>query len=128
MYFFLIYIKIKYMTNEERLTMQMNRNVRLSPWVLALTWDPAFIWTISTMFLSQVRAFSYSQIIMLDSYLMLFGALFCVPVAKLFKKASPIKTIRLGLLCYGAFLLLYIFGTKYYIVNGRRCFFRPEYQ
>ena len=65
------------MTNEERGSMYMQRNVKLSPALVALTWDIFFFWTISTLYLTQVKGLTNSQVIMLDSVLMIFGGVFC---------------------------------------------------
>ena len=102
------------MTDQARLTAMMNKNIKMSPLLFAFSWDVWFVWTITTMFLSQVKGFSYSQVIMLDSILMGIGAVFCFLGGKMFKKLSPLNAIRLGIFCYGIFLLIYIFATEYY--------------
>ena len=35
------------MTNEERKNFYMNRNIKISPIIIALTWDVVFVWAIS---------------------------------------------------------------------------------
>lgn len=101
------------MTNEERKNFYMNRNIKLSPSLIALTWDVIFVWTISTLYFTQVKGITNSQVIMLDSILMLFGCLFVVPVNKLFQNMSPIKATRIGLFGYVGYLLICIFGTNF---------------
>ncbi len=101
------------MTNEERMEKYVNRNVKFFPPLLALTWDVIFIWTISTMFLSQVKGLSFSQIVTLDSILMLSGCILCIPLNKLFEKVKPILSSQIGLLGYAAYLLINIFGNQY---------------
>ncbi len=101
------------MTNEQRKELCINRNIKLSPSIVALTWDVIFIWTISTLYFTTVKGISNSQVIALDSILMLFGCLFCVPIGKLFQNVRPIKAIRIGLVGYAGYLLLCIFGTNY---------------
>ena len=100
------------MTNEDRKNFYMNRNIKLSPPLIALTWDVIFIWTISTLYFTTVKGLSNAQVITLDSILMLFGCLFCIPVGKLFQNVSPIKATRIGLLGYAAYLLICVFGEK----------------
>ncbi len=100
-------------TNEERGNFYMNRNVKLSPALIALTWDVFFYWTISTLFLTQVKGLTNSQVIMLDSILMLSGCLFCVPAAKIFQNVSAVTTVRIGLLGYISYLLIVAFGKGY---------------
>ena len=101
------------MTNEERGNMYMQRNVKLSPALVALTWDVFFFWTISTLYLTQVKGLTNSQVIMLDSVLMIFGGVFCMPVAKLFQNVRPITSIRIGLIGHIAYLLIITFGKSY---------------
>ena len=101
------------MTNEERKNQYMNRNIKMSPSLIALTWDVIFIWTISTLYLTTVKGFSNAQAVALDSILMLAGCLMVVPVNKLMQNVKPIIATRIGLFGYGAFLLLNIFGTTF---------------
>ncbi|MBQ9795939.1 MAG: MFS transporter [Clostridia bacterium] len=101
------------MTNEERKQICMKRNVKLHPFLNALTWDVIFVWTISTMFFYDVKNLSYSKIIALDSILMIFGCVMCVPVQRLLQNIKSNVAIRFGCLGYVAYLLLCIFGTNY---------------
>lgn len=101
------------MTNEERKNLYMNRNIKLSPSIIALTWDVIFIWTISTLYFTTVKGISNAQVISLDSILMVFGCLFCVPVGKLFQNMRPIKAVRIGMFGYVGYLLLCVFGTNF---------------
>jgi len=100
-------------TNEERKNQYMNRNIKMSPSLIALTWDVIFIWTISTLYLTTVKGFSNAQAVALDSILMLVGCLMVVPVNKLMQNVKPIMATRIGLFGYAAFLLLNIFGTTF---------------
>lgn len=101
------------MTNEERKQICMRRNVKLHPFLNALTWDVIFVWTISTMFFYNVKGLTYSQIISLDSILMIIGCLLCVPVQRLLQNVKSNTAIKIGCLGYVAYLLLCIFGKNY---------------
>jgi len=103
-------------SNEERGKFYMQRNVKLSPALVALTWDVFFIWTISTLFFTQVKGLTNSQVIMLDSILMVFGCLFCVPVAKIFQNVKALTATRIGLLGYIVYLLIVTFGESYAVM------------
>lgn len=103
------------MNNEQRKYFYMNRNIKLSPVLIALTWDILFWWSISTLYLTMVKGLTNSQVVILDSILMGSGALFCIPLAKLFQNVKPINTTRIGLLAYIAFILFYIFGNNFWI-------------
>lgn len=98
------------MTNEQRKEFYMNRNIKLSPPIIALTWDVIFIWTISTLYFTQVKGISNSQVIILDSILMLCGCLFCVPAGKIFQNVKPTTSTRIGLCGYAIYLLICIFS------------------
>lgn len=101
------------MTNEEKMNYYMRRNVKLYPTFLALTWDVIFVWTISTMFFTTQKGLSFSQVVLLDSMLMIFGCILCIPVTNLFKNVNSVLATQIGTLGYGAYLLLCIFGTHY---------------
>ena len=100
------------MTNQERKEFYMNRNIKLSPSIISLTWDVIFVWTISTLYFTTVKGLSNAQVIALDSILMLFGCLFCIPVGRLFQNVRPIKAVRIGLIGYAIYLLICIWGPK----------------
>lgn len=101
------------MTNEERKNQYMNRNIKMSPLLIALTWDVIFVWVISTLYLSSQKGFSNSQIVLLDSVLMFAGCILVVPVNKLMQNIKPVNGTRIGLIGYACWLLLYIVGTNY---------------
>lgn len=101
------------MTNEEHRDLYMNRNIKLHPLLSALTWDVIFVWTISTMFFTTQKGLTYAQTISLDSILMVFGCLFCVPVQKIFRKMKSADVIRFGFLGYGIYILLCILGDNF---------------
>ncbi|MBQ9795621.1 MAG: MFS transporter [Clostridia bacterium] len=100
--------------NENKIEYYMNRNVKLHPLLNALTWDVIFVWTISTMFFTTQKGLSFSQTITLDSILMAFGCLFCVPVQKIFQRMKSTDVIRFAFLGYAGYLILCIFGTNFF--------------
>ena len=101
------------MTNEEKMTKYMQRNVKLFPTFLALTWDVLFVWTISTMFFTTQKGLDFSQVVMLDSVLMIIGCVICVPVTNLFKKVNAVTASQIGVLGYAIYLLMCIFGNHF---------------
>ena len=102
------------MHNEDRKNFYMNRNVKLLPTHIALTWDVLFVWTISMMFFTEQKGLSYSQTVLLDSILMLLGCVCCLFLSKVFQKVSPLNTSRIANIGYAGYLLLCIFGTNYF--------------
>ena len=98
---------------DEKKNKYMQRNIKILPSYIALTWDVIFVWTISTMFFTNVKGLSYSQTIALDSILMLIGCIICVPINKVFSKMPTIRATQFATLGYGAYILLCIFGNHY---------------
>lgn len=103
------------MISEDKKDLYMNRNIKLHPLYNALTWDVFFVWTIQTLFLSTQKGLPYSQIILLDSILMLFGCITTVPLNRIFKKVKPVLATQLATIGYGLFLLLIMLGTSYWV-------------
>ena len=104
------------MTNEDRKIQYMNRNIKMYPKFLALIWDVLFVWTITTQFFYGEKHLSYSECMMIETILMFSACVMCIPVAKIFDKVSPIKSIRVGLVGYAMFLLLCIIGTNKFVI------------
>ena len=101
------------MTEKNKMEAYINRNIKLSPSLVALTWDVIFVWTISTLYFTSQKGLTNSEVIALDSILMLMGCLMCVPISKIFQNVSPVNATRIGMCGYGIYLLLCIFGTSY---------------
>lgn len=101
------------MTNEEKMTKYLQRNVKLFPPFLALTWDVLFVWTISTMFFTTQKGLDFSQVVMLDSVLMIIGCVICVPVTNLFKNVNAVTASQIGVLGYAIYLIMCIFGNHF---------------
>ncbi|MBR6778889.1 MAG: hypothetical protein IKM43_01885 [Clostridia bacterium] len=101
------------MTNQERKDFYMNRNIKLIPSYLALTWDVLFVWTISIMFFTNQKGLTYSQTIVLDSILMIMGCVMCLFLSKAFQNVSPLTASKIANFGYAAYLLLCIFGTSF---------------
>ena len=101
------------MENQEKLEKFMNRNIKLYPTMLSLMWDVLFVWTISTLFFTTQKGLTYSQVVMLDSFLMLFGCLLSIPLNQLFRKVNSIVATRVGVCGYAIYLLICIFGKNY---------------
>ena len=101
------------MTNEERKDFYMNRNIKVLPLYYAFTWDILFVITISTLFYTNQKGLTLSQVVMLDSFVMIFASLMCIPLSKLFERVSALTCARISNLGYIAFLLICIFGNSY---------------
>jgi len=102
------------MEKEETKNRFMNRNIKILPSYLALTWDVLFVWTISIMYFTDVKGLSYSQTVALDSILMIVGCVFCLLFGKIFQRVSPLKATQLSNFGFVGYLLLCIFGQNFF--------------
>ena len=60
----------------------LKRNVKIYPWYRAFGYDFLFLWTISILYLTEIKGLSYSQVILLDSIFMLVAFSFQIPISK----------------------------------------------
>lgn len=89
---------------------ELNKNVKLYPSYRAFTYDFLFLWTISILYLTEVKGLSYSQVIFLDAVLMLVGFSLQIPITKLIKKIGRIPSARIAGVAWLGFSLIYLFG------------------
>ena len=92
----------------------LKRNVKLYPFYRAFSYDFLFFWTISILFLTEVKGLSYSQVILLDSLFMLVAFCLQVPISKMIRKIGRVTSARLGAIAYLGFAFLNIFGTSFW--------------
>ncbi len=100
------------MTNDQRREYYMNKNIRLYPFFMALTWDTIFVWTILTLYYQSAKGLTFSQAIMLDSVQTIAACIMCIPMSKWFANVPSVTSSRIGNLGYVGFLLILIFGPK----------------
>lgn len=93
----------------------LKRNVKVYPWYRAFAFDFLFLWTISILYLTEVKNLSYSQVILLDSIFMLSAFLLQIPIAKLIKKLGRSNSTRIASLFSLGFVLIYLFGQDFWI-------------
>ena len=93
----------------------LKRNVKLYPWYRAFAFDFLFLWTISILYLTEVKNLSYSQVILLDSIFMLSAFLLQIPVAKVIKKIGRANSTRIASLFSLGFVIIYLFGEGFWI-------------
>ena len=88
----------------------LKRNVKLYPTYRAFAWDFLFLWTISILYLTEIKGLSYSQVIFLDSVLMFVAFGLQVPITKLIKKIGRIPSARIASMLWLGFSVIYLFG------------------
>ncbi len=91
----------------------LKRNIKIYPFYRAFSYDFLFFWTISILFLTEVKGLSYSQVILLDSLFMLSAFCLQVPISKMIRKIGRVSSARLGAIAYLGFAFLNIFGTSF---------------
>ena len=94
---------------------ELKRNVKIYPWYRAFAFDFLFIWTISILYLTEVKGLSYSQVILLDSIFMLSAFLLQIPVAKVIKLIGRANATRIASMFSLGFVAIYLFGTGFWM-------------
>ncbi|MBQ3502611.1 MAG: MFS transporter [Clostridia bacterium] len=92
---------------------ELNKNVKLYPSYRAFAYDFLFLWTISILYLTEVKGLSYSQVIFLDSIFMLASFGFQIPITKLIKKLGRVPMARLASITWLGFSFIYLFGEGF---------------
>ncbi len=87
----------------------LNRNIKIFPFFRALSYDILFVWTISTIYLTEYKGMSYSQALYLDSIVMLSAVAIQFPISKLIEKIGIYASNLIGGFCYLFFVVAYIF-------------------
>ncbi len=93
----------------------LKRNVRIYPWYRAFAYDFLFLWTISILYLTEVKNLSYSQVILLDSIFMLAAFLLQIPISKMIKKIGRANSTRIASMLSLGFAIIYLFGQGFWI-------------
>ncbi|MBQ8522328.1 MAG: MFS transporter [Clostridia bacterium] len=93
----------------------LKRNVKVYPWYRAFAFDFLFLWTISILYLTEVKGLSYSQVILLDSVFMLSAFLLQIPVAKVIKKIGRSNATRIASVFSLGFVAIYLFGQGFWL-------------
>lgn len=92
---------------------ELNKNVKLYPSYRAFAYDFLFLWTISILYLTEVKGLSFSQVILLDSIFMLSGFLLQIPITKIIKKIGRVPAARIASLSWLGFSLIYLLGNGF---------------
>lgn len=88
---------------------ELKRNIRVYPWYRAFDYDFLFLWTISILYLTNIKGLSYSQVILLDSIFMLSAFLLQIPISKIIEKIGRAKSAQISGFTMLIFSLMYIF-------------------
>lgn len=94
---------------------ELKRNVKLYPSYRAFAYDFLFLWTISILYLTEVKGLTYSQVILLDSILMFAAFVMQVPITKFINKCGRVLSARIAAISWLGFALIYLFGQGFAI-------------
>lgn len=92
------------------------KNITLTKWYIALTYDFLFFLFVQVYFLNQVKNISYENILLLESIFSILKILVQMPIVNIIKRIGLLFSFRIGpiLVCFS--LLTFIFSTSFYIL------------
>lgn len=93
---------------------ELNRNVKIYPWYRAFSYDFVFLFTISILYLTEVKGFSYSQSLLLDAIFMLTCFALQIPISKVIRKLGRTTCAQLASLCSILFVLIYLLAGNFW--------------
>ena len=94
---------------------ELKRNVKIYPWYRAFAYDFLFLWTISILYLTEIKGLSYAQVILLDSIFMLSAFLLQIPISKMVSKIGRANATRIASFASLGFVAIYIFGQQFWL-------------
>lgn len=92
------------------------KNIKLTRWYIALTYDFLFFLFVQVYFLNQVKHISYDNILLLESIFSIFRILLEIPIIKIVKSFGLLSSFRIGpiLVCFS--LLTFIFAPSFLVI------------
>lgn len=97
-------------TNEQNRNMEYN--VKLFPFYKALSWDLLFYYSVSFLFLTQVKGFSAAEVFFVDAFYPIFKFLFMIPINLCIQQLGQRKSLILGNLFLALEMLIFIFAKN----------------
>lgn len=96
--------------------MMKKNNMRIFPLYKMFSWDLLFYYAISFLFLTQVKKFTASQVLLTDSFYAIFRVgfqIFCINITDLLGKQ---KSLLIGNLLVSISILMIIVGNGFYLL------------
>lgn len=97
-------------TNEQ--SRNMEYNVKLFPFYKALSWDLLFYYSVSFLFLTQVKGIGAAEVFFVDAFYPIFKFLFMIPINLCVQKLGQRKSLILGNLFLALEMLIFILATN----------------
>lgn len=99
---------------------KIRRYLRIFPWSTALSMDLLFWVAIDTLFLSEVKAFTDAQIVLINSIALWGSIALQYPVMKLIRWMGNTWSCRIGTFCYLGCAIMVTFCSSFYLVVAGR--------
>ena len=92
------------------------RNIKLTKWYIALTYDFLFFLFVQVYFLNQIKNISYENILLLESIFSVLKILVQMPIVNIIKRIGLLSSFRIGpiLVCFS--LLIFIFAPSFSVL------------
>jgi MFS family permease len=90
------------------------KNVRIFPIYKAVSWDLLFYFPIIFLFLTQIKGFSASQVLLADAFYTLANTFWQIPVTRLVDKVGKKNSLIIGNILYSVSIFAMIFIGRYY--------------
>lgn len=92
------------------------KNVKLTKWYIALTYDFLFFLFVQVYFLNQVKNISYEDILLLESIFSIFKIIIQMPIVNVIKKIGLLLSFRIGPIFVCFSLLTFIWAPSFSIL------------
>ena len=93
----------------------LKKNIKIYPWYRAFGYDFLFLWTISILYLTEIKGLTYSQVILLDSIFMLVAFLLQIPISKMIRTIGRANSTKIASILSLGFVAIYLFGQGFWI-------------
>lgn len=90
------------------------KNVKLFPIYKSISWDLLFYFPIIFLFLTQVKGFSASQVLLSDAFYTISNTFWQIPVSRFVERLGKKNSLIVGNILYSISILAMIFMKNYY--------------
>ena len=91
---------------KEHIVRHRKKNVRIFPIYKMLSWDLLFYFPIIFLFLTQVKGFTASEVLLADAFYTLSNTFWQIPITRLIDRIGKKNSLILGNILYSLSILL----------------------
>ncbi len=99
---------------KEHIVRHRKKNVRIFPIYKMLSWDLLFYFPIIFLFLTQVKGFTASEVLLADAFYTLSNTFWQIPITRLVDRIGKKNSLIVGNILYSLSIFAMIFMTQYY--------------